>query len=46
LRQPIYFPREPDVAWPCLLMVVYEYRKMPQPLGSANVVGVRWAATF
>jgi cytochrome c5 len=29
-----------------LLMVNYEYWDMPHPLGSANVVGARWAATF
>jgi hypothetical protein len=29
-----------------LLMINHEYWDMPQPLGSANVVGVRWAATF
>jgi len=29
-----------------LLMVNHEYWDMPQPLGPANVVGIRWAATF
>ena len=29
-----------------LLMVNHEIWDMPQPLGTANVLGVRWAATF
>jgi mono/diheme cytochrome c family protein len=29
-----------------LLMINHEYWDMPHPLGSANVVGMRWAATF
>ena len=29
-----------------LLMINHEYWDMPQPLGHANVVGARWAATF